>query len=91
VAIHLNLPVGRPAPEPELTADEQAILARTARVLNDERGYSAQQTTRPQALGLGLADSPVGQMAWIVEKFAAWMDCGGDPENVVQRDELLDT
>ncbi len=35
-------------------------------------------------------DSPVGQLAWIVEKFWSWMDCDGHPENVVTRDEMLD-
>ncbi|HTY27443.1 MAG TPA: epoxide hydrolase, partial [Mycobacterium sp.] len=49
-----------------------------------------QQSTRPQTLGYGLVDSPVGQMAWIVEKFWSWMDCDGHPENVLTRDELLD-
>lgn len=53
-------------------------------------GYSKQQSTRPQTLGYGLADSPVGQLAWIVEKFWDWADCDGHPENAVSRDELLD-
>jgi pimeloyl-ACP methyl ester carboxylesterase len=37
-----------------------------------------------------LVDSPVGQLAWVVEKFWAWTDCDGHPENVLSRDELLD-
>ena len=53
-------------------------------------GYSKQQSTRPQTVGYGLVDSPVGQLAWIVEKFWSWMDCDGHPENVLTRDELLD-
>jgi epoxide hydrolase len=59
-----------------------------------DSGYSKQQSTRPQTLGYGLADSPVGQMAWIIEKFYAWTDCERDgvkhPEHVIDRDELLD-
>ena len=55
-----------------------------------ESGYSKEQSTRPQPLGYGLADSPAGQAAWIVEKFWAWTDCDGHPENVLTRDELLD-
>jgi epoxide hydrolase len=35
-------------------------------------------------------DSPAGQAAWILEKFHAWTDCDGHPENVLTRDELLD-
>jgi len=41
-------------------------------------------------LGYGLVDSPSGQAAWILEKFWAWTDCDGHPENVLTRDELLD-
>ena len=44
-----------------------------------DSGYSKQQSTCPQTLGYGLADSPVGQLAWIVEKFWAWTDCDGHP------------
>ena len=55
-----------------------------------DSGYSKQQATRPQTLGYGLADSPAGQAAWILEKFWAWTDCDGHPENVLTRDELLD-
>lgn len=59
-----------------------------------ETGFSIQQSSRPQTLGYGLADSPVGQMAWIIEKFHGWSDCAdGDrqshPENVFSRDHLL--
>jgi hypothetical protein len=48
-----------------------------------DSGYSKQQATRPQTLGYGLADSPAGQAAWILEKFWAWTDCDGHPENVL--------
>ncbi|MEP6722703.1 MAG: epoxide hydrolase family protein [Variovorax sp.] len=53
-------------------------------------GYAKQQSTRPQTLGYGLNDSPAGQAAWILEKYQAWTDCDGHPENVLGRDELLD-
>ena len=55
-----------------------------------DSGYSKQQSTRPQTLGYGLTDSPSGQAAWILEKFWAWTDCDGHPENILSRDELLD-
>src|SRR6185436_6841608 len=47
-------------------------------------------STRPQTLGYGLVDSPAGQAGWILEKFHAWTDCDGHPENVLTRDEMLD-
>ncbi len=52
--------------------------------LNEETGYQAIQGTRPQTLSFGLTNSPAGLAAWIVEKFRAWSDCGGDVESVVQ-------
>ena len=57
---------------------------------DQDSGYSKQQATRPQTLGYGLVDSPAGQAAWIIEKFWAWTDYDGHPENAVSRDELLD-
>ncbi|MCZ9340827.1 epoxide hydrolase, partial [Streptomyces sp. TRM76130] len=52
-------------------------------------GYAAQQSTRPQTLAYALTDSPVGQLAWIVEKFAEWTDSAELPEEAVDRDRLL--
>ncbi|KAM3478556.1 hypothetical protein MY8738_005877 [Beauveria namnaoensis] len=55
------------------------------------RGYSLQQSTRPQTIGYGLADSPVAQAAWIYEKYRDWSDHGGNVEAVLAKDEMLDT
>ena len=74
----------------DLTPQEQAALASLVHYRDWDSGYSKQQSTRPQTLGYGLVDSPAGQCGWIVEKFWSWMDCGGDPANVVTRDEMLD-
>lgn len=92
VGIHLNMPVGRPTKDSltNPTEEEQRALAGLANHRKWGTGYSKQQSTRPQTLGYGLADSPVGQLAWIVEKFWDWADCDGHPENAVSRDELLD-
>jgi len=92
VGIHLNMPVASPDPETfgDLTPSEQQTLDDLARHQKDGTGYSKQQSTRPQTLGYGLADSPAGQCAWIVEKFHEWTDCAGQPENAVGRDALLD-
>jgi pimeloyl-ACP methyl ester carboxylesterase len=92
VGIHLNMPIAGPArgSGADLTEEEQQALAELAEHRKWGTGYSKQQSTRPQTLGYGLVDSPVGQLAWIVEKFWAWTDCDGHPENAVSRDELLD-
>src|SRR5262249_15116093 len=55
----------------------------------EESGYALEQRTKPQTLGAALNDSPAGLCAWIVEKFRAWSDCDGDPENAFTRDQLL--
>ena len=55
----------------------------------DEAAYANEQGTKPQTVGVGLDDSPAGLLAWIVEKFRAWSDCDGDPENCFTRDQLL--
>jgi epoxide hydrolase len=92
LGIHLNMPLGRPPKGGggDLSDAEQQAFARLEYYQKWDSGYAKQQSTRPQTLGYGLVDSPVGQLAWIVEKFWSWMDCDGHPENVVSRDELLD-
>ena len=55
----------------------------------EESGYANEQGTKPQTFGVALNDSPAGLLAWIVEKFRAWSDCDGDPENCFTRDQLL--
>src|SRR3546814_18329397 len=71
------------APPPELMADltdtEKAYLARFQWYQAKDSGYSTQQATRPQTIGYALTDSPAGQMAWIVEKYHGWTDCGHQP------------
>ncbi len=90
--IHVNMALAPPDPETmnDLTELEQSALAGMQFYQEHDSGYSKQQSTRPQTLGYGLADSPIGQAAWILEKFYQWMDCNGHPENIVSRDELLD-
>jgi pimeloyl-ACP methyl ester carboxylesterase len=90
--IHLNMPIAPPDPATmsSLTEREQGALASMQHYQDWDSGYSKQQSTRPQSVGYGLVDSPAGQAAWILEKFWAWTDCNGHPENVLSRDELLD-
>ncbi|GAB3953834.1 epoxide hydrolase [Kribbella albertanoniae] len=60
------------------------------RYLEDGLGYLTLQSTRPQTLAYGLNDSPIGQLAWIVEKFAEWTDPAHKlPDEAVDRDQLL--
>jgi pimeloyl-ACP methyl ester carboxylesterase len=90
--IHLNMAVAAPDQSTfgDLSEWEQQALTALKHYQDWDSGYSKQQSTRPQTLGYGLLDSPAAQCAWIVEKFWAWTDCDGHPENVLSRDELLD-
>lgn len=94
--IHVNMPVAAPdaGDMASLSEAEQQALAALEYYQRWDSGYARQQASRPQSLAYGLADSPVGQMSWIVEKFQAWTDCERDgvrhPEHALGRDEMLD-
>ena len=91
-AIHLNMPnAGATEEAKQNPTDADKIAFKGASFYQRwDSGYSKQQSTRPQTLGYALSDSPIGQCAWILEKFYQWTDCNGHPENVITRDELLD-
>lgn len=72
-----------------LTAAENDYVAQVRQWDAAERGYSAIQSTRPQTLGYALNDSPAGLAAWLIEKWRAWSDSGGDLDARFSRDFLL--
>jgi pimeloyl-ACP methyl ester carboxylesterase len=92
VGIHLTPPLAPPDPATfdQLTERERAALAAIEHSSEWDSGYSQIHATRPQTIGYSLVDSPAGLCAWIVEKFWAWTDCDGHPENALTRDEILD-
>jgi pimeloyl-ACP methyl ester carboxylesterase len=100
VGVHLNsdplavaavaLPPGDQADKAAVTDAHRASLDRMRQFQADGLGYLQLQTTRPQTIAYALTDSPVGQLAWIVEKFREWTDPAADlPEDAVDRDQLL--
>ncbi|MEU0854742.1 MULTISPECIES: epoxide hydrolase family protein [Streptomyces] len=100
IGVHLNLLPGAGAtaePTPEelaaLTPAEQqrtrASWERMRAWSREQQGYADIQSTRPHTLGYGLSDSPIGQLAWITEKFKEWTDSADRPEDAVDRDHLL--
>jgi hypothetical protein len=91
LGIHITLAMGSPPKtDGQPTQEEERALKGIKHYADWDSGYSKQQSTRPQSVGYGLTDSPSGQAAWILEKFWAWTDCDGHPENILSRDELLD-
>lgn len=91
LGIHLNLLPLRREPDrlEQTTAEERRYAEELRGWLREETGYQWIQGTRPQTLAYALTDSPVGLAAWILEKFRAWSDCGGEVERVFSKDELL--
>jgi epoxide hydrolase len=81
------------ADSPDLASwsdEEKASLQRLRAFPEDGLGYARIQATRPQTLAYALTDSPVGQLAWIAEKFKEWTDQSADlPEDAVDLDQLL--
>ncbi|MGN7931751.1 epoxide hydrolase family protein [Sphingopyxis sp. 22461] len=91
-AIHLNIPIVYPTPEQmaAMTQAEEAAVKDWADIEATGTGYLRIQSTRPQTLGYGLTDSPVGQAAWIYEKLQFWTDHDGAVEDLLGMDEMLD-
>src|SRR5207248_905854 len=84
LGIHVNLlAVRRERDAPQARPEEEAYLGQLAQWLREGTGYQAIQGTRPQTLAYALTDSPAGLAAWIVDKFRAWSDCGGDVESAI--------
>jgi pimeloyl-ACP methyl ester carboxylesterase len=101
LGIHINMPGtvppsvlrlirnGDPAPSTFSDAEKVAFAGVNA-FYKKGFGYAEMMNTRPQTIGYGLSDSPVGLAAFFYDKFAAWTDSGGEPERVLTRDEMLD-
>ena len=90
--IHINMPLGQPTPEDlaSPTPAELKALGALQHYQDWDSGYSKQQSTRPQTVGYGLVDSPVGLAGWIFEKMWAWTDNDGSPFDALSRDRILD-
>jgi len=91
VGLHSNMLLAFPADASsiELTESEAADLAAAGEFMTRGAAYQEVQGKNPQTLGYGLTDSPAGLAGWIVEKFYAWTDNEGTPDDAVTRDQLL--
>ncbi len=83
--------VEEPEQPGDLTEAEQDWVAAMREFRRTGGGYSLEQSTRPQTVAYALVDSPVAQLAWLVDKLWAWTDHDGDLETAVDRDQVLDT
>jgi microsomal epoxide hydrolase len=86
-AIHLNMmPLGGAG---DGSVEVAEWRARAAALQMREGAYGMIHRTKPQTIGLALADSPVGFAGWVIEKCRSWSDCGGDVESVFSKEALL--
>lgn len=93
MGVHLNMLTAAASADSDdiaqLTDREKGFLDAYARFRQQGSGYYMLQATRPQTLAYALTDSPVGQLAWITEKFREWTDSTDRPEDAIDRDQLL--
>jgi pimeloyl-ACP methyl ester carboxylesterase len=101
LGIHVNMPAtvpadiakalnsGAPAPA-GLSDKEKAAYKSLTYLYTKGAGYAGIMVTRPQTLGYGLSDSPVGLAAFFLDKFNDWTYSGGNAQKVLTKDEILD-
>jgi microsomal epoxide hydrolase len=91
--VHTNMMVAFPSGDPAELADlderDQDRLARLGRFDADGSGYMKLLGTRPVTVSHALNDSPVGLLAWIIERFKEWTFPAEVPEDAIDRDRLL--
>lgn len=93
--IHMNMCNLNAEDAAPTTREEKAFIEKRDALVSWESGYNLEQETRPQTLGIAMADSPVGAAGWILEKFGKWADLpitdDGDPDiwSKFSEEELL--
>ncbi len=91
LGIHSTFAEGLPGLTTDgLTELERRWTEETHDFWHHRAAYAKQQATRPQTIGYSLVDSPVGLLAWLLDKFAEWSDTEDSPFETISRDRILD-
>ena len=85
IGVHLNYLPTRPVPDVEVSEADEARLDKIRQLMANRPAYQALQALTPQTIGYALTDSPVGQLAWIAERFAQWTD----PASPISDEQML--
>jgi pimeloyl-ACP methyl ester carboxylesterase len=88
--IHLNMVAALSRPDAEISSQEEEAYWRTVRKVQSRSfGYHQVQTETPQTIATALSDSPLGYVAWVLEKFNAWSDAPQGLEHRFGLDDLV--
>lgn len=92
IGLHLTMPMAASEPGDEVGASDHQVagIAREKQFRSNGHGYNLLQRTRPQTIGYALADSPVAQCAWIVEKLRDWSGVDEQGRSFLDDDTMLD-
>lgn len=91
IGIHTTTPQAPPGLSLEvLDAAERQWVEHTRAFVTDRLAYAKVMASAPQTIGYALVDSPVGLLAWILEKFFEWSDTADTPFETISRDRILD-
>ncbi|HEX6870838.1 MAG TPA: epoxide hydrolase [Micromonosporaceae bacterium] len=93
MGVHVNMlavfPSGNPAELADLSEQDMGRLAGLSKFDSDGSGYLKLLSTRPQTVSYAMNDSPVGLLAWVVERFKEWTAPHGSLDDALDRDLLL--
>jgi epoxide hydrolase len=92
-AVHVtqvfSFPSGDPAEFEGFGPEEYRRLKFLQRFMDEHSGFNKIQSTRPETLAHALADSPVGQLAWVLDLLRGFGDHPSEMDKALDADFVL--